>query len=276
MDRKVAEKDNCVFSAKSARTGGQIVFQGPPGAAQSWRPRVNPTAQTHADQRAQDRVPSKSSRFLPPIRRNQHAEAKDGGVFARLCLFLTYGYVFFLRHCVFTLISGLLPMVGDSAQTSLHCNSFLPVKMPASRTSEWDNWFWIRATSEDEISARPAKRTLSTSANWALARNISRATSARCPRHAIKRAPPSLWRGTSRAFLHNATIAIFILINFSIYFKYKRNPIVVVMLTSGLFSRNGEKIVSTFVFVFYRRQLSTINNSAIISCFWNVSFGRTF
>lgn len=37
------------------------------------------------------------------------------------------------------------------------------------------------------------------------------------------------------------------------------------MLTSGLFSRNGEKFVSIFVFVFYRRQSSTINNSAIIS-----------
>lgn len=40
---------------------------------------------------------------------------------------------------------------------------------------------------------------------------------------------------------------------------------VAVMLTSGLFSRNGEQFVSNFFF--YRRQSSTINNSAVIKQF---------
>lgn len=45
----------------------------------------------------------------------------------------------------------------------------------------------------------------------------------------------------------------------------KNTPAISVMLTSGLFSRNGEQFVR--IFYFYRRQSSTINNSAVIKQF---------
>lgn len=88
------------------------MFQGPPGAPQSWRPRVNPTAQTHTDQRAQDRVPS---RIVPLPSSHQEKSARK--VEGRWCfckiLFVSHMWIcffcFFLWNLCFYFDKWVVP-----------------------------------------------------------------------------------------------------------------------------------------------------------------------
>lgn len=113
------------------------MFQGPPGAPHSWRPRVNPTTQTHADQWTQDRVPS---RIIPLPSSHREKSARRGEGHWCFCKILFVSHIWICSFCstfVFALISGLFLMVGDSAQTSLHRNSFLLEKgLQAEHQSE--------------------------------------------------------------------------------------------------------------------------------------------
>lgn len=162
-------------------------------------------------------------------------------------------------------------------------SSLLEEKKLASEASEWDNWFRIGATSEDEISSRPATRTSSTSANWALASVVQLLLlSADMPSSGHL-----LASGGHTAYFWNAALGylapidlqIFLLhcetiaglikmyMLFFFFFYIKEKPHQCCDVDKWFIQQEWwKKIVSTFFF--YRRQSSTINNSAIIIFFF--------